>query len=91
MPGLPMQQEAIALMQKTSSTDGSSLYDHLTDVVMKVMCTRCRSFQQLLPQLKTQVLTPTYKNFFCFLADSQRAADGPSQPAPNLDDGEEDI
>jgi hypothetical protein len=36
MPGLPMQQEAIAFTQKISSTDGTSLYDHLTDVVMKV-------------------------------------------------------
>ena len=37
MPGPRMtEQEAIAFMQKTSSTDGGSLYDHITDVVMKV-------------------------------------------------------
>ncbi|DBA92418.1 hypothetical protein WJX77_007770 [Trebouxia sp. C0004] len=37
MPGLPMQQEAIAFTQKISSTDGTSFYDHLTDVVMKIL------------------------------------------------------
>ncbi|KAL3148751.1 hypothetical protein ABBQ38_014162 [Trebouxia sp. C0009 RCD-2024] len=37
MPGLPLQQEqeAVAFLQKTASADGGSLYDHMTDIVMK--------------------------------------------------------
>jgi hypothetical protein len=30
-------QEALALLQKTSSTDGGSLYDQLTKLVVKVL------------------------------------------------------
>ena len=48
MPGLPMQQEAIAFTQKIPSTDGTSLYDHLTDVVMKVRFAESSVLKQLL-------------------------------------------
>ncbi|KAL3137432.1 hypothetical protein ABBQ32_006953 [Trebouxia sp. C0010 RCD-2024] len=39
MPGLPLQQEqeAVAFLQKTASADGGSFYDHMTDIVMKVL------------------------------------------------------
>jgi hypothetical protein len=30
-------QEALALLQKTSSTDGGSLYDQLTKLIVKVL------------------------------------------------------
>lgn len=41
MSGIPLQQEqeALAFLQKTPSADGGSFYDHVTDVVLKVLGT----------------------------------------------------
>ena len=94
MPGLPLQQqqqEAIAFLQKTSSTDGGSIYDHMTDVVMKVSsaypqpalkfsCNLCTSAEQ--SNMSWIVHSPV---------DTQRAAVRSSESSANIIDGQQNL
>lgn len=49
-------QEALALLQKTSSTDGGSLYEQLTKLIVKVLLDICFSLAWLFVAGTVQVL-----------------------------------